>query len=84
MFVCAAVDPECAHARLLVAELDAALAALEAQAVALGYREVWLSTRRVNLRALAFYRRSGFEAVENYGRYAGRDESICLGKRLVT
>jgi GNAT superfamily N-acetyltransferase len=58
------------------------LAALEAQALASGYREVWLSTRRVNVRALAFYGRNGYAAVDNYGRYAGREESVCLGKRL--
>lgn len=58
------------------------LAALEEQAVGFGYREVWLSTRRVNERALAFYARHGYLPVENYGNYAGREASICLGKRL--
>jgi GNAT superfamily N-acetyltransferase len=57
------------------------LAALEAQAAAFGYRDLCLSTRRVNVRALAFYGRNGYEMVESYGRYAGRDESVCLGKR---
>jgi GNAT superfamily N-acetyltransferase len=58
------------------------LAALEAQAAAFGYREVRLSTRRVNVNALAFYGRNGYEAIENYGRYAGRAESVCLCKHL--
>jgi len=58
------------------------LAALEEQAAAFGYREVWLSTRRVNGRALAFYARHGYLPVENYGKYAGREASVCLGKRL--
>ena len=58
------------------------LAALEEQAAAFGYREVWLSTRRVNERALAFYARHGYLPVENYGKYAGREASVCLGKRL--
>ena len=58
------------------------LAALEAQAVGFGYRAVWLSTRRVNARALAFYARHGYLPVENYGNYAGREASVCLGKRL--
>jgi len=58
------------------------LAALEAQAAAFGYREVCLSTRRVNVRALAFYARNGYGTAENYGRYAGREESVCLCKRL--
>lgn len=58
------------------------LAALEAQAAAFGYRDVYLSTRRVNVRAVAFYARNGYAAINNYGRYAGRVESVCLGKRL--
>ena len=58
------------------------LAELEAQAVAFGYRELWLSTRRVNARAVGFYSKHGYLPVENYGRYAGREASICLGKRL--
>ena len=58
------------------------LAALEEQAAAFGYREVCLSTRRINGRALAFYARHGYLPVENYGRYAGREASVCLGKRF--
>ena len=58
------------------------LRSLEAQARAFGYRAIWLSTRRVNLKALAFYARNGYEPVENYGRYVGRGESICFGKNL--
>ncbi len=60
----------------------ALLAALEARAVALGYREIWLSTRRVNARAVAFYLRHGYAPVEGYGKYAGSAVSACLGKRL--
>jgi N-acetylglutamate synthase-like GNAT family acetyltransferase len=58
------------------------LAALEEQALGFGYEAVWLSTRRVNHRALAFYARHGYLPVENYGKYTGRDASVCLGKRL--
>lgn len=58
------------------------LAALEAQALAFGYREIRLSTRRVNTRALSFYGRHGYATIEHYGRYVGRTESACLGKRL--
>ena len=59
------------------------LAALEEQAVAFGYRAVWLSTRRVNERALAFYARHGYLPVANYGKYASRAASVCLGKRFI-
>ena len=58
------------------------LAALEEHAMACGYRQLWLSTRRVNLRALAFYERHGYAQVAPYGRYVGRATSICLGRRL--
>ena len=56
------------------------LAALERHALAFGYRELWLETRRVNLRAIAFYERHGYRVIPNFGRYAGRAEAICLGK----
>lgn len=60
----------------------ALLRALEAQALAFGYRDIWLSTRRVNVKALAFYARNGYAPVAQYGRYVGREESVCLGKHL--
>ena len=60
----------------------ALLRALEAQALAFGYRDIWLSTRRVNVKALAFYARNGYVPVAQYGRYVGREESVCLGKHL--
>jgi GNAT superfamily N-acetyltransferase len=60
----------------------ALLTALEARAVEFGYREMWLSTRRVNVRALTFYARNGYVPVENYGQYVGRQESVCLRRNL--
>ncbi|WP_395395315.1 GNAT family N-acetyltransferase [Novosphingobium sp. BL-8A] len=60
----------------------AILAHLEAAASVEGYREAWLSTRRINERAVAFYRRHGYAEVAPYGRYADRPQSICLGKVL--
>ncbi|QNA87368.1 GNAT family N-acetyltransferase [Massilia sp. Dwa41.01b] len=56
------------------------LAALETQARAFGYREIWLETRRVNLRAVAFYERHGYRVIPHYGRYVGREDAVCLGK----
>jgi GNAT superfamily N-acetyltransferase len=56
------------------------LAALERHALAFGYRELWLETRRVNLRAVAFYERHGYRVIPNFGKYAGRPEAVCLGK----
>jgi len=58
------------------------LAELERHAAACGYRQLWLSTRRVNARAVAFYERHGYAPVAPYGRYVGRAASVCLGRRL--
>ena len=58
------------------------LAELERHAAACGYRQLWLSTRRVNTRAVAFYERHGYAPVAPYGRYVGRAASVCLGRRL--
>lgn len=58
------------------------LAALEAQARDLGYREVRLSTRRVNVRAVDFYRRHGYREAPAWGKYVGKAVSVCLGKPL--
>lgn len=61
---------------------SAVLADLEARARRLGYGALWLETRRVNTAAVAFYTRRGYRPIRNYGRYAGRDECVCLGKIL--
>ncbi|XYJ10526.1 GNAT family N-acetyltransferase [Telluria sp. B2] len=58
------------------------LSALEGRARAFGYRAIWLETRRVNARAVAFYERQGYRVIPNYGRYVGRDDAVCLGKVL--
>lgn len=62
---------------------SALLAHLERAGVKLGYRQAWLSSRALNPRAIEFYRRRGYATIANYGRYAGRAESVCLGKALV-
>lgn len=58
------------------------LAALEWHAVIFGYGEIWLSTRRVNRRAMDFYRRNGYVPVPAYGKYVGSQASACLGRWL--
>ncbi len=60
----------------------AVLAFLEHQARAFGYAKLWLETRKVNARAVTFYRRHGYAFIDNFGRYVGRPEAICLGKNL--
>jgi len=55
---------------------------LEQQARLEGYRQLWLETRRVNVRALAFYARHGFQPIAAFGPYAAMPQAQCLGKRL--
>lgn len=60
----------------------ALLTALEVEAKRLGYSTLKLSTRRVNQRAVEFYRRQGWTGTDPFGRYVGRPESICMTKAL--
>ena len=55
---------------------------IEQAAANFGYRELWLETRRVNLRAVAFYLKHGYQPIPNYGKYIGRPKAVCLAKRL--
>ncbi|MEK7737226.1 MAG: GNAT family N-acetyltransferase, partial [Pseudomonadota bacterium] len=61
---------------------SAVLAYLEAEAKSIGYSALWLETRLVNRRAVAFYERRGYTRIENFGKYAGNPKAVCLGKRL--
>lgn len=60
----------------------ALLAWLEKAALGLGYRELWLATRKINTRAVQFYLKHGYTPIANYGPYIGREEAMCLAKRL--
>ena len=62
----------------------AVLEALERRAIEAGFAEAWLETRRINDRAVRFYLSHAYRPIESYGKYMGRDECICLGKRLNT
>lgn len=55
---------------------------LERSACEFGYTRLVLSTRTVNVRAVRFYESNGFRRMENFGRYAGSDKSVCLEKIL--
>ncbi len=61
---------------------SAILAHLEAQARTLGYQALWLETRKVNERAVNFYRTRGFQTIDNYGKYLGNTQAICFAKQL--
>lgn len=60
----------------------ALLKSLEENAQEMGYREVVLSTRKVNQQAVSFYLRQGYKEIPSYGKYIGRDNSVCMGKLL--
>ncbi|MDO6684568.1 MULTISPECIES: GNAT family N-acetyltransferase [unclassified Agarivorans] len=57
---------------------------LECYAVDKGYLKAILSTRRVNSKAISFYKRSSYLESCAYGKYVGLNRSICLSKALVT
>ncbi|MBY5987963.1 GNAT family N-acetyltransferase [Roseovarius atlanticus] len=58
------------------------LSALEEHATSLGYSRVWLSTRVANHKAVHFYKKHNYKQLANYGKYAGRNNSICFEKIL--
>jgi ribosomal protein S18 acetylase RimI-like enzyme len=62
---------------------EALLAHLESSAADFGFESVRLSTRAVNTRAVAFYKKHGYATIPNFGKYAGRNESVCMEKFLV-
>jgi GNAT superfamily N-acetyltransferase len=57
--------------------------ALEEKTRGFGYSEIVLETRRVNTSAVAFYRKLGYAECENFGKYVGRTEAICMSKRII-
>lgn len=60
----------------------ALLAFLEQQAASFGYQALWLETRCVNQRAVAFYQQHGYGLIDNFGKYAGNPAAVCLAKAL--
>lgn len=61
---------------------DAVLRFLEAEAARLGFSALWLETRLVNARAVAFYERHGYARIPNYGRYVGNAQAVCFARQL--
>jgi GNAT superfamily N-acetyltransferase len=61
---------------------SAVLAHLEAEARRLGYRTLKLETLIPNVGAVAFYGRHGYAACPAFGQYIGREECVCMEKRL--
>ena len=55
---------------------------LEKQAEAFGFKEICLSTRRINKNAVDFYLANNYLISESYGKYKNRPESVCLTKKI--
>lgn len=58
------------------------LSALEAWARELGCSRCVLETGKKQPEAIALYHRSGYKRIENYGQYAGIENSLCFEKQL--
>jgi putative acetyltransferase len=55
---------------------------LENWAKELGYTATILETSRTQHEAMALYTKKGYSVIENYGQYAGIENSICFKKGL--
>ena len=60
----------------------AILAAIEAEARALGLRRLVLETGTRQAEALALYHRAGFSRIEPFGEYVASPLSVCMAKEL--
>ena len=58
------------------------LQALEAWAAELGYPKCILETGRRQPDAIALYQKSGYRIMDNYGQYAGVENSVCFEKNI--
>lgn len=55
---------------------------LENWARELGYTRCILETGKKQPDAIQLYRKTNYQFIENYGQYAGVENSVCFGKRL--
>lgn len=56
---------------------------LENGAKKLGYSALWLETRLINERAVAFYEKNGYHRISNYGKYVNKPEAVCFEKNII-
>jgi putative acetyltransferase len=59
------------------------VAALEAEAVRLGFIRLVLETGPRQPEAIAIYRRAGFSEIPLFGEYVGANFSVCMAKDLI-
>lgn len=58
------------------------LAGLESRAKNLGFKKAVLETGLKQPEAIGLYQKSGYIRIENYGQYAGIENSVCFSKNL--
>ena len=58
------------------------LQALESWAAELGYQKIRLETGKRQPDAVALYQKNGYRIIDNYGQYAGVENSVCFEKDL--
>ena len=60
----------------------AVLERLESEAATLGFSEVWLETGTEQPEAMALYESSGYQPIEDFGRYRGQPKVRSYGKQI--
>lgn len=55
---------------------------LEVWAKEEGYSSAILETADKQQEAIAFYKKQGYQIIQNYGPYVGMETSVCFGKKL--
>lgn len=58
------------------------LSGLETWAKEMGYEKCRLETGKRQPEAIALYTKCGYQVIENYGQYAGIENSVCFEKHL--
>ena len=56
---------------------------LEAWAKEMSFRKCVLETGRRQPEAIALYEKNGYKRIDNYGQYAGVDNSLCFEKIFI-
>ncbi|SDB27723.1 Ribosomal protein S18 acetylase RimI [Flavobacteriaceae bacterium MAR_2010_188] len=60
------------------------LSELEKWAAELGYKRTVLETGKRQIPAVELYKSKGYKQIENYGQYAGVENSICFEKSIIS
>jgi GNAT superfamily N-acetyltransferase len=58
------------------------LTELEQWAIQLSYKKCVLETGKKQPEAIALYQKCGYTQIENYGQYAGIENSLCFEKTI--